>query len=192
MCGFLSTRPAGSSTRACTASACACQATTGSGSALGSSTPAPEARKSGNQDVRWSTTERAVHPSTGAGTSQSRVPRTRSPNAAAMARWRSAGVSGNIGQHLVELGVPLVDARLHAAAQPHVPVLEAVDERLGVQPGAAVAEVLERQRLQRDAVGHALERERLDDPVRAHLVERAAEAVLLVAGGVHVLPAPAG
>ena len=44
-----------------------------------------------------------------------------------------------------------------------------------MQPGASVAEVLERQRLQRDAVRLAFERERLHDPVRAHLVERAAE-----------------
>ncbi len=40
-------------------------------------------------------------------------------------------------------------------------------ERLGEQAGAAVAEVLEAQRLQGDAVGHALPGEGLHDPVRA-------------------------
>ena len=66
----------------------------------------------------------------------------------ASCRWRSAGWSEvAMGHQLVELGVALVDPRLHAAAQPGVAPLEAVDERLRVQPGAAVAEVLEAQGL---------------------------------------------
>ena len=89
------------------------------------------------------------------------------------AAHRSSAIEG------VELGVALVDAGLHAAGQPLVAALEAVDERLRVQPGAAVAEVLEPQRLERDAVGLTVEREGLHDAVLADLVEAAVEAVLL-------------
>ncbi len=44
---------------------------------------------------------------------------------------------------------------------------EAVDERLGVEPGAAAAEVLEAQGLEGDAVRLAVEGEGLDDAVLA-------------------------
>src|SRR5690349_24254486 len=70
------------------------------------------------------------------------------------------------GEHAVELGVALVDAGVHAAAQPGVAVLEAVDQRLRAQPGPAVAQVLEPQRLERDPVGVAVEREGLHDAAR--------------------------
>ena len=56
---------------------------------------------------------------------------------------------------------------------------------VAAEPGAAVAEVLEHEPLQGDAVGHALEGERLHDQLaRAHLVEAAVEAVLLAVGRV--------
>src|SRR5207248_8517231 len=141
--------------------------------------PAPEARNAGNQSVRWRTTSRAVHPGTAAGASQERVPRTRSVNRPATCWCRSAGRSDSaIGEHPVQLRVTLVDADLHAAAQPRVAAVEAVDQRLRPQPRAAVAQVLEPQRLQRDAVGIALEREGLHDTVRPYLVEAAVERVL--------------
>ena len=44
--------------------------------------PAPEERNPGNHSVRCRTTSRAVQPATGEGTSQDRVPRTRSVNRA--------------------------------------------------------------------------------------------------------------
>ena len=131
------------------------------------------------------TTSRAVQPATGAGTVQSRVP---THPVGERAGVPAVPVGGGVIRHgvrrchrraSVQLRVALVDADLHAAAQPGVAALEAVDQRLGVQPGAAVAEVLERQGLQRDALRHALEGEGLHDPVRADLVEAAVEAVLL-------------
>ena len=61
-----------------------------------------------------------------------------------------------------------------------------------MQAGAAVAEVLEPQRLERDAVGLAVERERLHDAVVADLVEAAVEAVLLAVAAGDVAPAAAG
>ena len=92
----------------------------------------------------------------------------------------------------VELGVALVDAGLHAAGQPLVAAFEAVDERLRVQPGAAVAEVLEPQRLERDVVGLTVERERLHDAVVTDLVEAAVEAELDAVAPGDVAPAAAG
>src|SRR5918994_1161522 len=89
------------------------------------------------------------------------------------------------------LGVALLDAGLHAAGQPLVAALEAVDEGLGVQPGAAVAEVLEPERLEGDALRLAVEGEGLDDPVLADLVEGAVEAVLLAVAPGDVAPAAA-
>src|SRR6185437_2516730 len=198
MCGLTSTRLAvvGSSSTACTASNWCCQAATGSSSTEGpggSRTPLPAARKSGNHSTRWRTTSRAVQPATGAGTVQSRVPRTRSEKAPAFRRCRSAAVSdGAIGEHPIQLGVALVDADLHATAQPGVAALDAVDQGLGVQPGAAVAEVLERHGLQRDALRHALPGEGLHDALRADLVEASVEAVLLAFVDVQEAPTAAG
>ena len=89
------------------------------------------------------------------------------------------------GEQLVEALVALAHADLHAAGHEGVAALEGVDQRGRGQPGAAVAEVLEDELLQGDAVGHALEGEGLDDQlVRPHLVEAAAEAVLLAVAGV--------
>src|SRR5690606_127223 len=186
----------GSSRTHCTPSLWTCHAATGSSSAdgpRGRSMPAPADRKAGNHSVRWRTTSRAVHPGTGDGAFQDRAPRTRSVNTPAIRRCRSAGGSdGAIGDQPLQLGVALVDAGLHAAAQPRVAALEAVDQRLGAQPGAAAAEVLEPERLQRDAVRLALEREGLDDAVRAHLVEAAVEPVLRAVAHRDVPPAAAG
>src|SRR5829696_8518448 len=185
MCGFDRTRSgvSGSSSTSCTAARCASQAPAGSSSTLGpggSLMPAPAARKLGNHSTRWRTTSRAVQPLTGAGASQSVAPRTRSLNVPAIWRCRCAGRSDSaIGQQPVELGVTLVDADLHAAGEPRVAALEAVGQRGRVQPGAAVAEVLEPQRLQGDAGRVALVGERLHEPVLAHLGEAAVEAVLL-------------
>src|SRR5947207_7587503 len=92
----------------------------------------------------------------------------------------------------VELGVALLDAGLHAAGQPLVAVFEAVHKRLGAQAGAAVAEVLELQRLESDAVGLTVEREGLHDAVLADLVEATVEAVLLAVAPGDVAPATAG
>ena len=78
----------------------------------------------------------------------------------------------------VQPGVPLVDAGLHAAGQPLVASFEAVDERLRVEAGAAVAELLEPQRLERDVVGLAVEGEGLDDAVLTDVVEATVEAEL--------------
>src|SRR5919112_2380180 len=198
MCGLDSMRlaVAGSSSAACTASTWCCQAATGSSSTDGpggSRTSLPEARKAGNHSTRWRTTSRAVQPATGAGAVQSRVPRTRSEKTPAYRRCRSAaGSDGAIGDHPIQLGVALVDPDLHAAAQPGVAALDAVDQRLRVQPGAAVAEVLERQGLQRDALRHALPGEGLHDAVRADLVEAPVEAVLLALVDVQEAPAAAG
>src|SRR5438445_8784286 len=97
-----------------------------------------------------------------------------------------------IGKHPVQLGVTLVDTDLHAAAQPRVAAFEAVDQRLRPQPGTAVAQVLEPQRLQRDSVGIALEREGLHDTVRPYLVETAVEGVLRAVVHAAVPPATAG
>src|SRR5262245_36400580 len=184
MCGFERTRlgVSGSSSTSWTASLCTCQAATGSSSTLGpdaSLTPAPASRNPGNHSTRWRTTSRAVQPGTGAGASQSRTPRTRSLKTPPISRCRCGGASESaIAQHLVERGVALVDADLHAAGEPRVATLEAVGQRRRVQAGAAVAEVLEPQRLQGDAVRVALVGERLDDAVLAHLVEAAVEGVL--------------
>src|SRR5690348_15602326 len=199
MCGLVSLRSAvaGSSSRACTASACTCQAPTGSSSTdgpLGSSTWAPEARNAGSHSTRWRTTSRAVHSGTGAGTSHSCVPRTRSVNTPASCAWRSAGRSEMaIEKHPLQFGVTLVDADFHAGPQPCVPALEAVDQRLRAQPAAAAAQVVEAERLQRDAVGFALEGEGLHDPLRPYVVEAPAEPVLpAVAAHRAVAPAAAG
>src|SRR5579864_3051647 len=184
MCGLASTRSpvAGSSSSACTASQWTCHAATGSWSTEGpwaSSMPAPAERNAASHPVRCLTTSRATQPATGAGASQCRVPRTRSVNRPPMRRCRSAGRSDSaIGEHPVKLRVPIVDTGLHAAGQPCIAAFEAVDQRLGTQPRVAVAQVLEPQRLQRDAVGLALERERLHDAVRAYVMEAAAEGVL--------------
>src|SRR5512133_2780786 len=103
--------------------------------------PAPEARNPGNQSVRWRTTSRAAHPGTGEGASQERGPQTRSGNSPATCRCRSAGRSDSAisesasGEHPVQLGVTLVDTDLHAAAQPGVAAVEAVNQRLRPQPG---------------------------------------------------------
>src|SRR5205085_476349 len=179
---------AGSSRMACTASARARQAATGSApaSTAASAMSDPAARKPGSHSTRCRTTSRAVQPATGAGTSQSFTPSTRSVKAAATRQCRCAGVAPTsseraIGQQPVELRVALLDAGLHAAAEPGVARLEAVDERLGVQSGPAVAEVLEPQRLERDAVRVALPGEGLHDPVLADLVEAAVEPELVVA-----------
>ena len=96
------------------------------------------------------------------------------------------------GEQGVQLGVALVHADLHPAAQPGVPALEAVAQRLCAQPGAAVAEVLEAERLQRDSVRVALPGEGLHDPVRPDLVEAAVEAELHPVPGGDVAPAAAG
>src|SRR4051794_25258305 len=90
-------------------------------------------------------------------------PQKSCPNPGPRARRSDAAV----GEQYVELGVALVHSGLHAAAQPSVPCLEAVAQRDAVQTGAAVAELLEGHRLQRDRVRHALPGERLYEPVRA-------------------------
>src|SRR4051794_23267009 len=183
MCGLLRTRSAvaGSSSSACTASYCACHAPTGSSSALGpavSCMPLPAARNDGNHSVRWRTTSRAVHSGAGEGTSHDRVPRTRSVKTRPISRCRSAGWSDSaIGEHSLELRVALVDPDLHAALEPRVPALETVHKRLRTQPGAAIAEVLEPQRLQGHTVGVSLVGESLHDAVRSDLVEAAVERV---------------
>src|SRR2546421_10005801 len=105
---------------------------------------------------------------------------------------RRPGRSSELRDERVELGVALVDAGLHAAGQPLVTSLEAVHQRLRVQPGAAVAEVLEPQRLEGDAVGLAVERERLHDAVLTDLVEATVEAVLLAVAPGDVAPAATG
>src|SRR5690242_11545354 len=173
MCWLDRVRPAvaGSSSNSCTASTCACHAPTGSSSTegtAGSRTVEPLARNAGNHSTRWRTTSRATHPLTGAGASHERVPRTRAVNARPISRCRSAGCSDVVigsdtapGEQLVELGVALVDADLHAAGQEHVARLETVHKGLGTQAGTPVTEVLEPQRTQRHAVGLPLVRERL-------------------------------
>ena len=60
-----------------------------------------------------------------------------------------------------------------------------------VQPGAAVAEVLEPQRLERHVVGLTVEREGLHDAVVADLVEAAVEAELHAVASRDVAPATA-
>src|SRR5690349_9091386 len=98
----------------------------------------------------------------------------------------------SVGEQPVELGVAVVHADLHAAGQPGVAALEAVDQRGGDQTGTAVAEVLEGERLERDALGRALEGEGLHEPVLADLVEGAVEAVLLALVDVGEAPAATG
>src|SRR6266487_4742808 len=160
--------------------------------------PAPAARNPGNHSVRWRTTSRAAQPGTGVGASQERVAQARSVKSPATCRCRSAGRSGSvisdraIAEHPVQLGVTLVDANLHAAAQPRVAAFEAVDQRLRPQPGTAVTQILEPQRFQGDAVGIALEREGLHDTVRPNVVEAAVEPVLRAVVHRDVLPAAAG
>src|SRR5262245_46120929 len=184
MCGLARTRSAvaGSSSSACTAAQWICQAVTGSSSTdgpEGSSIAAPADRNPGSHWVRCRTISRAAQPATGDGAFQRRVPRTRSVNSRPTCRCRSAGRSDSaISKHPVELGVSLVDPGLHATGQPGVPAFEAVDQRLRAQPGAALAQVVEPQRLQRDAVGLTFEGEGLHDTVRAYLMKAAAERVL--------------
>src|SRR5262249_6713208 len=198
MGGLASALPgvAGSSSRACTAARWASQAPTGSSSTdgpLGSRMPAPADRKPGSHSVRWRTTSRAAQPATGDGASQALVPLTRSVNSRARWRCRSAGWSGRaIADHRLEFRVALVDACVHAAGQPGVPALDAVDQGLHAQPGAPVAEVIEPQRLQRDPVRLSLVGERLHDPVGPHLVEAAAEGVPDPADRPDEAPAAAG
>src|SRR6266568_5748150 len=198
MCRLVRTRSAvaGSSSSACTASYCACHAPTGSSSTLGpagSCMPPPAARNDGNHSVRWRTTSRAVHSATGEGTSHDRVPRTRSVNTRPISRCRSAGWSDSaIGEYPLELRVALVDPDLHATLEPCVPAFKTVHKRLRAQPGAAVTEVLEPQRLQGHTVGIALVGERLNDAVRPDLVEAATERVFLPVAGGHEPPAAAG
>lgn len=96
-----------------------------------------------------------------------------------------AVVGNAVGKHPIELGVAFLDAGFHAAAQPGIAALEAVDQRLGAQPGPAVAEVFEPQCLQGHAVGFAFEGERLHNPAWAHVVEAAAEAELLTVADGH-------
>src|SRR2546423_13640769 len=105
---------------------------------------------------------------------------------------RRPGCSSELGDEGVELGVALVDAGLHAACQPLIASLEAVHERLRVQPGAPVTEVLEPQRLEGDAVGLTVEGEGLHDAVFTNLVEAAVEPVLLAPAPGDVAPAAAG
>src|SRR4051795_979270 len=101
------------------------------------------------------------------------------------------GSDRTVSEQPVQRGVPLVDAGLHATGQPGVTRLEAVDERLGVQPGPAVPEVLEPKGLQSDALGHALPGEGLHDPIRRDLVEAASEAELVPVALAHEPPATA-
>src|SRR5215467_10368888 len=198
MCGLARTwsAVAGSSSSACTAAQWICQAATGSSSTdgpEGSSIAAPADRNPGSHWVRCRTISRATQPATGDGTLQRLVPRTRSVNSLPTCRCRSAGRSDSaIGQHPVELGVSLVDPGLHSTGQPGVPAFEAVDQRLHAQPGAAVAEGLEPQRLQGDAVGLILEGEGLHDSARAYLVKAAAERVLHALLHLDEPPATAG
>ena len=116
----------------------------------GSLMPAPAARKPGTTRRGGARRRGRSSPSTGAGASQSVAPAPGRVNVAGDLRCRSAGSLRQraIGQHPVELGVTLVDADLHAAGQPRVAALEAVDQRGACEPRAAVAEVLEPQRLQ--------------------------------------------
>ena len=118
-----------------------------------------------------STIESVLRRAAAAAASRSHVPAPTRRTATSCSDGRSAAV----GEERVELGVALVDAGLHAAAQPGVAVLEAVAQRLGVEAGAAVAEVLEGERLEGDAVGHPLPGEGLHDAVGPHGVEAAAE-----------------
>src|SRR3954468_4113190 len=198
MCGLLSSRCAvsGSSSTACTPSQYTSHAATGSSSTdgpSGNSMPAPAERKPGNHSIKCRTTSRADHSATGDGTSHDDVPRTRSVNNAAISRCRSAGTSDSaIADHPLELRVTLVDADVHAALQPRVARLEAVDEHLRAEPRPAVAEIVEPQRIQRDAIRITCEREGLHDAVGPHVVETAAEAVLLPGARRDVPPAAAG
>src|SRR3954447_13846376 len=102
------------------------------------------------------------------------------------------GRSSELRNEGVELGVPLFDTGLHATCEPLVASLEAVDQRLGVEARAAVAEVLEAQRLERDVVGHAVEREGLHDGVVTDVVEAAVERVLLAVAPRDVPPPATG
>src|SRR3979490_1267 len=91
----------------------------------------------------------------------------------------------------VERRVPLLDAGLHPDRQPLVAGVEAVHQRLRMQPGAAVAEVLEPQRLEGDAIGLTIERAGLNAAALADLVEATVEAVLLALAPSDVAPAAA-
>src|SRR5579871_3684558 len=195
MCGLVNIRSlaAGSSSSACTALTCTCQAPAGSSSTdgpAGSRTLEPPARNGGSHSTRCRTTSRAVQPGTGAAASHERVPFTLSVKTRPISRCRWAGWSDTpIGEHLLQLGVTVVDAGLHAAGEPGVTVLEAVGKGLGAQAGAPAAQVFEPQRSQGDSVRLTLPRERLHDPVGPDLVETAAESVLLAAASGHVPPA---
>src|SRR5690606_39926750 len=120
-----------------------------------------------------------------------RRPGRRPPAGAARpARARSAtpGSPALLGEEAVQLGVALVDAALHAGGEHAVTLLEGVAQRLRVQPRVAVAEVLERQRLERNTLRVALEGERLDDALLVDLVEAATEGVLLAVASRDVAP----
>src|SRR5262245_3824592 len=198
VCGLLNSAPAvaGSSRSAWTASWWASQAASGASvgeGPAGSRSSDPEATKSGSHPTRCPTTSRAAQPDTGAAADQSCVPCTRRAKSSAISRCRRAGSAvtnseGAIGQQPVDRGVPVVDADLHAAAEPAVAGLEAVAQGLRVEAGAPVAEVLEGHRLQGDAVGHALPGEGLDKAVGADGVEAAAERLGVVAGAVGESP----
>src|ERR1700722_6590543 len=104
---------------------------------------------------------------------------------------RCPGCSPELGDQDVELGVALLDTGLHAAGEPLVSALEAVHQRLRVQPGTAVAEVLEPQRLEGDAIGRTVEGESLHDAVPTDLVEAPVEGVLLAVPPGDIAPAAA-
>src|SRR5690349_4097792 len=158
VCGFANSTPAvaGSSRRSWTARWWASQAGPGcsaGGGTCGSLRADPEATNPGNHSTRWTTTSRAAQPGTGAAADQSLVPCTRSAKSSAINRWRRAGSAvtsseGAIGEHPVDLGVAVVDADLHAAAQPGVATLERVAQGACVQARTTIAEVLERHRLE--------------------------------------------
>src|SRR4051812_37484079 len=78
----------------------------------------------------------------------------------ASAGEQAAG-SAQTSEEVVELLVALHHAGLHAAGQDRVAVLDRLRHRAPGEAGAPVAEVLERQRLQRDLVRHPVEREGL-------------------------------
>src|SRR6476619_2642973 len=160
VCGFANSTPAvsGLSRRSWTARWWASQAGPGcsAGDGIsGSRMPEPEATKPASHSTRWMTTSLAAQPGTGAAADQSRVPCTRRAKSSAINRCRRAGSDvtrseGAISEHPVDLGVPVVDAGLHAAAQPGVATLERVAEGERVQAGTALAELLKGHRLERD------------------------------------------
>ena len=196
---------AGSSRTSWTAAAWCSHAATGSSSTEGpgvSLMSEPPARNPGNHSTRWRTTSRARQSATGLCASQpsAATPRTRSANRPAIARCSSAGSVGIMrrprtepGQHLVERGVALVDADLHAAGHHPGLRLHRLDDRQDLQPGAAVAEVVQHEGLEGDRLGHLLEAEGLHDLlVLPDPVDRAVEVRDLLAvaeRGVAVLAA---